>query len=650
MESIFESVKNAALIHKSGGGTGFSFSRIRPASDCVKTTGGVASGPISFMKVFNVSTEVIKQGGVRRGANMGILRVDHPDILEFITCKKDTTELTNFNISVGITEAFMQAVEKDSEYDLINPRTKKPLRKLKAREVFSLIVEMAWLNGEPGIVFLDRINRDNPTPFLGEIESTNPCGEQPLLPYEACNLGSINLSLFVKDGKIDWEDLGRVVDTAVEFLDNVIDMNQYPLPQIDELAKANRKIGLGVMGFADMLFLLEIPYDSEEALTLATEVMSFIDKRSKEKSQALALERGSFPNFEKSIYKDEYKTLRNATTTTIAPTGSISIIANCSSGIEPLFALSFVRTILDDQRLIEVHPIFKEVAQREGFYSDELMERIALEGSIQHIEEIPEKWRRIFVTAHDITPEWHIRMQAAFQQSVDNAVSKTVNFPNEASKNDIAEVFQLAYQLGCKGVTVYRDGSRQMQVLSTGKTSSSSNEDKDIISPRERPSVTYGRTEKIKTGCGSLYVTINEDENGLCELFARLGKSGGCASSQMDAISRLISLAMRAGVSTEAILKHLRGIRCPSPAWVEGGVVLSCPDAIGLAIENYVKWRNNGNGNASEKVSAKLAEPPIIDHSFSEESLMGACPECGGHMKHEDGCMTCIACGFSRCG
>lgn len=457
--------------------------------------------------------------------------------------------------------------------------------------------------------------------------------------------------MFVKDGSIDWEDLGSVVDTAVDFLDNVIDMNRYPLPQIDKLAKENRKIGLGIMGFADLLFLMGIPYNSEEALELAKKVMSFIDERSKKRSEAIALVRGSFPNFEKSIYKDKYKALRNATTTTIAPTGSISIIANCSSGVEPLFALSFVRNILDNQKLIEVHPIFKEIAMREGFYSDELMERIAEEGSIIHIDEIPENYRRVFVTAHDISPEWHIRMQAVFQQNgVDNAVSKTVNFPNEATREDIKEVFILAYELGCKGVTVYRDGSRQMQVLSTGKTEVSGDEDQLNISPRERPSVTYGRTEKIKTGCGSLYVTINEDENGLCELFARLGKSGGCASSQMDATSRLISLAMRAGVSTEAILKHLRGIRCPSPAWGEGGVVLSCPDAIGLAIEHYLKWRGTGNGNASEQVSASLPDAPVVKNTVLAENLMGACPECGGHMKHEDGCMTCIACGFSRCG
>lgn len=459
--------------------------------------------------------------------------------------------------------------------------------------------------------------------------------------------------MFVKDGLIDWEDLGQVVDTAVDFLDNVIDMNRYPLPQIEELVKGNRKIGLGVMGFSDLLFLMGIPYNSEEALDIGAKIMSFIDERSKERSQAIALERGSFPNFKKSIYKKKYKALRNATTTTIAPTGSISIIAGCSSGVEPLFALSFVRTILDEQKLIEVHPIFKEIALSEGFYSDELMEKIAEEGTIHHMEEIPEHWRKVFVTAHDISPEWHIRMQAAFQQNgVDNAVSKTVNFPNEATRMDIAEVFKLAYQLGCKGVTVYRDGSRQMQVLSTGKTDSKAKEeDKANISPRTRPSVTYGRTEKIKTGCGSLYVTINEDENGLCELFARLGKSGGCASSQMDATSRLISLAMRAGVSTAAIIKHLRGIRCPSPAWTDSGVVLSCPDAIGLAIERYEKWRNNGNGeNASDQVSANLPMAEVVNETATGESSMGACPECGGHMKHEDGCMTCIACGFSRCG
>ncbi|MBX5328279.1 MAG: vitamin B12-dependent ribonucleotide reductase [Candidatus Bathyarchaeota archaeon] len=469
LEGIFTAVKNTALIEKSGGGVGFDFSRLRPKGDIVMSTKGVASGPVSFMRVFDMATEVIKAGGKRRGAMMGILRVDHSDILEFITSKQKPGFLSNFNISVAVTDDFMKALEEDGEYWLVNPRNKEKTAKLKARDVWDLMVKSAWASGDPGVIFIDEINRHNPTPEVGRIESTNPCGEQPLLPYESCNLGSINLSRIVEDGKINWEKLRETIRNAVHFLDNVVDANKYPLKETAKITRANRKIGLGVMGFADMLIKLKIPYDSNEALELAERLMKFIEEEAHKKSQEIAEKRGSFPNFEKSIWKNKYKAFRNATVTTIAPTGSISIIAGCSSGIEPIFAISFIRNVLSGTRLFETNPLFEAIAKERGFYDAKLLEEIAKTGSVQKIDRVPEDVKKLFVTALDIEPEWHVRMQAAFQKYTDNAVSKTVNLPANATVEDVRKVYDLAWKLKCKGVTVFRYGSKPEQVLYIGE-------------------------------------------------------------------------------------------------------------------------------------------------------------------------------------
>jgi ribonucleoside-diphosphate reductase alpha chain len=636
MEEIFDAVKYTALIHKSGGGTGFSFSRLRPANDIVLTTTGISSGPISFMRVFDVATETIKQGGTRRGANMGILRVDHPDIIDFIMCKSDKKQLNNFNISVGLTEAFMKAVEKDENYELINPRDGQVSGNLNARKVFNLIITQAWENGEPGIIFLDRLNRDNPTPNVGQIESTNPCGEQPLLPYEACNLGSINLSKMVKDGQIDWARLEAVVHMAVHFLDNVVEVNKYPLEKIALMTLANRKIGLGVMGWADMLILLGIPYSTEEAIELAQKVMQFINEQGHLASQELAKQRGPFPNFKDSLYgKKGQPPLRNATVTTIAPTGTISIMANASSGVEPLFAVSYVRQVMDNDILVEVHPHFEAIAKERGFYSPELMQRIAEHGTIHNIDEIPEDIRNIFVTAHDISPEMHIKMQAAFQKHTDNAVSKTVNFTNGATVQDVAKVYELAYQLDCKGVTIYRDGSRDQQVLTRGKKEEKDapeNIDKEKrATKRERPNVLKGWTYQMQTGCGPLYVTVNEDATGLFELFTTMGKAGGCAASQSEAIGRMVSLAWRSGLQARQVINQLQGISCHSPSGFGENKILSCADAVARAIQSHVE-ANGGKVQHKKRAFFK-----------------GACPDCGGIVEHEGGCAVCRACGYSEC-
>jgi ribonucleoside-diphosphate reductase alpha chain len=468
IEGIFDTLKAAAIIHKTGGGTGFSFSRLRPRGDVVRTTGGIASGAISFAKIYDAATEVMKQGGRRRGANMGILRVDHPEIMDFVVAKEKEGVLRNFNISVTITDKFMKAVEKDGDFELINPRNCEAVKMLKARAIWNLIIMMAWKNGEPGVVFIDTINRHNPTPHKGQMESTNPCGEQPLLPYESCNLGSIDVSKFVTDnGKMDWDRLKKTVRLAVRFLDNVVDANVYTLPEIEKITKDNRKIGLGVMGFADMLIKMGIKYDTEEGLQTAEKLMKFINDEGKKMSMELGEEKGSFPNFKGSKWEKQFKTLRNATVTTIAPTGTISIIAGCSQGIEPLFAIAYVREVAESlgRSLVEVNSLFENIALKEEFYSEELITEVSKKTSIQDVKEVPKQIRKLFVTAHDISAEWHVRMQAAFQKYTDNAVSKTINFPNWATPYDIEKAYLLAYKLGCKGITVYRHGSREVQVL-----------------------------------------------------------------------------------------------------------------------------------------------------------------------------------------
>jgi ribonucleoside-diphosphate reductase alpha chain len=469
LDGIFTTVKNMALIEQTGGGVGFNFSKLRPKGDLVRSTKGVASGPVSFMRIFDTSTEVIKAGGKRRGAMMGILRVDHPDVLEFIVAKQNPRLLSNFNVSVAVTDEFMQAVEADEMYWLVNPRNSEKVKQLKAKEVWRLMARSAWASGDPGVVFIDEINRHNPTPEIGRIESTNPCGEQPLLPYESCNLGSINLLRMVEDGRINWEKLRETVQNAVHFLDNVVNANVFPLEAIAAITKANRKIGLGVMGFADMLILLGVPYDSEEALKLGEQVMRFIEEEAHKKSREIAEVRGSFPNFERSIWKDRYGAFRNATVTTVAPTGTISIIAGCSSGIEPLFAVSFMRNVLGGARLFETNALFEKTAKTRGFYSAKLLEEIARTGSVQQIKRVPDDIKRLFMTALDIDPVWHVKMQAAFQKFTDNAVSKTVNLPNDAKVEDVQEIYDLAWQLKCKGVTVFRYGSKPEQVLYIGE-------------------------------------------------------------------------------------------------------------------------------------------------------------------------------------
>jgi ribonucleoside-diphosphate reductase alpha chain len=673
MESIFDAIKATALIHKTGGGTGFSFSRLRPKNSVVHSTGGIASGPVSFMKVFDAATQAVKQGGTRRGANMGILRVDHSDILEFIKCKENEGEISNFNISIATTDDFMERMLKEQDYNLIDPHSGEASGKLNAKEVFDAIASYAHKNGEPGIVFIDRINETNPTPHLGKIESTNPCGEQPLLPYESCNLGSINLARFLKKTEskfeIDWERLKEVTILAVRFLDNVIDGNKFPLPEIKENTLKTRKIGLGVMGWATMLGYLAMPYDCDETIEFARKVMEFIYNNVKEESIRLARERGVFPAWKGSIWDKKGIRIRNATLTTIAPTGTISIIAGpTSSGIEPNYSLCYFRNVLEGEKLLEIDPAFEYTAKRDGFYSEDLMKRIASGESIQNMKEVSDEVKRVFKTAMEISALWHIKMQAAFQEFTDNAVSKTINLPNNSTVEDIKEAYLLAYKLRCKGITVYRDGSRSVQVLTLDKKScegsniSGGNQEQSeerlaVISyPKPRPEVIMGTTTKVSTGCGNLYITINQGEDGgFFEVFTQMGKAGGCAASQLEAVGRLISLALRGGVDIKVVIEQLKGIRCPSPSWANGKKIFSCADAIARVLEKrasdqreMVKAKIEVPAQVTATEEVKLIKESVLAGS-DLNNIVGVCPDCGFALRHQEGCLVCDACGYSKC-
>jgi ribonucleoside-diphosphate reductase alpha chain len=715
---IYDTLRSMALVHQSGGGTGFSFSRLRPQGDIVKSTTGVASGPVSFMSLYDSSTEVVKQGGTRRGANMGILRVDHPDILDFIDCKQDITKITNFNISVAITDAFMTAVEKGEAYELLSPRDGAVVGRLDARGVFDRIVANAWRTGEPGVYFIDRANYYNPVPHLGSYEATNPCGEQPLLPFDVCNLGSVNVGAFVRGDvpadapwyeKINWKEYRRVTRLSTHFLDNVIDANQYPLAEITDLAQRIRRIGLGVMGFADLLVRIGVPYDSEEGVEVGRRIMEFLDEEAKQESERLAEQRGVFPEWERSIWgPDETcarapngerirpeRRLRNCNVDTVAPTGTISIIAGCSSGIEPLFAVAFMRNQAG-ALMPDVNEDFVRVARARGFYSEDLMQRIAEQGHI-HFPEVPAEVQRVFVTAHDITPEWHVRMQAAFQEHTDSAISKTTNFPHQATVDDVRQIYELAFRLGCKGVTVYRDGSRDNQVLSTGATRTPAQQAAESEKlaevrariekleqelrraqerattaehqaqqvrrqKRKRPDMLRGTTRKMTSPLGDVFVTINEDEGHKpFEVFATLGKAGSIAMADTEAIGRLISLALRFGVPISEVHSQLRGISSDRAIGFGSSKVLSVPDAIAQAIG----IREQEKAGIQQELIPELAgseakpgdvvpAPPPLQLALNGydpgESFMGTCPDCSSQLEFAEGCMKCHVCGYSECG
>jgi ribonucleoside-diphosphate reductase alpha chain len=717
---IYDTLRSMALIHQSGGGTGFSFSRLRPRGSMVRSTTGVASGPISFMQLYDASTDAVKQGGTRRGANMGILRVDHPDVMEFITCKEDLTKITNFNISVGITTKFMQALKAGGSYELVDPVTKKVTGTMQAQEVWDKMIEGAWRTGEPGVFFIDEANRYNPVPHLGEYEATNPCGEQPLLAYDVCNLGSINVGYYVNDGKMDWKSFAKDIHLSTRFLDNVIDANKYPLPEIDALSKRIRRIGLGVMGFADALIRLGIVYDSPEGVEFGRKVMEYVDVEGKKASAQLAEERGAFPEWAQSIWgpdataardadgtriRPEMK-LRNCNVTTVAPTGTISIIAGCSSGLEPLFAVAFMRNQAGVM-MPDVNEDFVAIAKKEGWYSEALMERIAKTGSVIH-SEVPVKWQQVFATANNIAPEWHIKMQAAFQLHCDSAISKTTNFSHAATKDDVRAIYELAFEMKCKGVTVYRDGSRDGQVLSTGATADaaakregkvddsaarqeiadlnerigdlaaandrlqkmlfdSEAENLQRRQKRARPDVLKSTAIRKETPLGTMFVHITEDDRGQpFEVFINLGKAGGSAMADAEAMGRLVSLALRSGIPIQQVHRQLRGISSDRAVGLGPNKVLSVPDAIGLALEDWMRTKQGVQQElltTSETLSAPAAPAPKsvpaataggaqmqFEAVNSGDAFIGTCPDCGSQLEFAEGCVKCHVCGFSECG
>lgn len=720
-DGIYDTLRSMALIHQSGGGTGFGFSRLRPKGSMVRSTTGVASGPVSFMKLYDASTDAVKQGGTRRGANMGILRVDHPDIMEFITCKEDLSQVTNFNISVAVTTRFMEAVKAGTTYDLVDPHNGgEVVGQLDARTVWNRMIEGAWRTGEPGVFFIDEANRYNPVPHLGSYEATNPCGEQPLLAYDVCNLGSINVGIHVRDGKMDWDALRRDVHLSTHFLDNIIDVNKYPLPEIDILAKRIRRIGLGVMGFADALIRSGIAYDSDEGFAFGRQLMQFVDTEAKKESQRLAEDRGAFPEWARSIWGPDatcardaqgerirpMQLLRNCNVTTVAPTGTISIISGCSSGLEPIFAVAFMRNQAGVM-MPDVNEDFVFVAKSEGWYSDELMQRIARSGSIRH-PEVPEKWQRVFRTANEIAAADHIRMQAAFQEFTDSAISKTTNFAHTATQDDVRTIYEMAYELHCKGVTVYRDGSRDNQVLSTGATESAAaardgkpdareagalkgeiaelqseierlklalfnaeSENLQRRAKRARPDVLRGTSIRKETPLGTMFVHITEDDKGQpFEVFINLGKAGGSAMADAEAMGRLISLALRSGIPLTSVIKQLRGISSDRAVGLGPNKVLSVPDAVGLALHEWNQaklgiqqelLRATGEHPAFEMttpvstpvvvpVSAQTGMQAEEEYRADNRSFIGTCPDCGSQLEFAEGCVKCHVCGFSECG
>jgi ribonucleoside-diphosphate reductase alpha chain len=724
IDGIFGTVKSTAIIQKAGGGTGFSFDRLRPTGDYIKSSGGTTSGPISFWKVLSEATNAIQQGAFRRGANMGMMSVTHPDIITFIFAKQDLKAFTNFNISIKIPDAWMLAYREnpDGAHEVFNPRTKKgyvipkqlipgkyDISKLfnlddynalpeqerpevwTKREVFRVIVDCAWRTGEPGLIFIDAINRANPTPNIGEIEATNPCGEQPLLPYEACNLGSINIAAFIykdEDGKVEIlrEALVETVHLATRFLDNIIDVNQYPIEEIGKMCKGNRKIGLGIMGFADALYRQGIPYNSEQGISVGERIMQVINEESHNESENLAIERGKFPNWEGSVWDIVQKRpMRNAATTTVAPTGTVSIIANCSGGIEPMFSLAFFRNVLDGQKLVEINNVFEEIAKERNIYSNELVEKIAENGTLANIAEIPEELRRIFVCSHDISPEWHVKMQAAFQKNCDSSISKTINLPHSATPEEVEKIYMFAWELKCKGVTVYRDGCRENQPMALSKSDSSAAAENNVKVPRtvhdyqvrkpiKPPPMLPAIRLRQKTAFGHMHIAVTVDPitGREMEIFAQLGKAGDTVSSDLEAISRMVSLYLRIGGSLEDIIEQLEGIGSHMVIPSKDGKVTSLADALGKSLHRYhlakLTYGLNdiltGKINFSELpalkdfkqqdvVSAeeqKVAPKPLIEAASNSANFYKAkCPECSGILSFGEGCVKCPECGYSKC-